>query len=48
MDAAVKHCSEGIGIWQWVSNDQTIAPDVVMACFGDVPTLRTALLSRLL
>ena len=41
MDAAVKHCSEGIGIWQWASNDQAIAPDVVMACCGDVPTLET-------
>ncbi len=41
MDAAVKHCSEGIGIWQWASNDQAAAPDVVMACCGDVPTLET-------
>ena len=41
MDAAVKHCSEGIGIWQWASNDQGVAPDVVMACCGDVPTLET-------
>ena len=41
MDAAVKHCSEGIGIWQWASNDQNVAPDVVMACCGDVPTLET-------
>ena len=41
MDAAVKHCSEGIGIWQWASNDQTAEPDVVMACCGDVPTLET-------
>jgi xylulose-5-phosphate/fructose-6-phosphate phosphoketolase len=41
MDAAVKHCSEGIGIWQWASNDQDITPDVVMACCGDVPTLET-------
>jgi xylulose-5-phosphate/fructose-6-phosphate phosphoketolase len=39
MDAAVKHCTEGIGIWQWASNDQETAPDVVMACCGDVPTL---------
>jgi xylulose-5-phosphate/fructose-6-phosphate phosphoketolase len=39
MDAAIKHCSEGIGIWQWASNDQQQAPDVVMACAGDVPTL---------
>ncbi len=39
MDAAVKHCTEGVGIWQWASNDQAVAPDVVMACCGDVPTL---------
>src|SRR5438445_2080710 len=41
MDAAVKHCTEGIGIWQWASNDQCAEPDVVMACAGDVPTLET-------
>src|SRR5512135_2546144 len=41
MDAAIKHCTEGIGIWQWASNDQSSAPDVVMACCGDVPTLET-------
>ena len=41
MDAAVKHCTEGIGIWQWASNDQDAAPDVVLACCGDVPTLET-------
>jgi xylulose-5-phosphate/fructose-6-phosphate phosphoketolase len=41
MDAAVKHCSEGIGIWQWASNDQRNEPDLVMACAGDVPTLET-------
>ncbi|MFA6229283.1 MAG: phosphoketolase family protein [Rhodanobacter sp.] len=42
MDEAVKHCSEGIGIWQWASNDQdAAAPDLVMACCGDVPTLET-------
>jgi len=41
MDAAVKHCSEGIGIWQWASNDHDGKPDVVMACCGDVPTLET-------
>jgi xylulose-5-phosphate/fructose-6-phosphate phosphoketolase len=41
MDAAVKHCSEGIGIWQWAGNDQRMEPDVVMACAGDVPTLET-------
>jgi xylulose-5-phosphate/fructose-6-phosphate phosphoketolase len=39
MSAAVKHCTQGIGIWQWASNDQDSEPDVVMACAGDVPTL---------
>jgi xylulose-5-phosphate/fructose-6-phosphate phosphoketolase len=41
MDAAIKHCTMGIGIWQWASNDQGVEPDVVMACAGDVPTLET-------
>ena len=41
MEAAVAHCTEGIGIWQWASNDQEVAPDVIMACCGDVPTLET-------
>jgi xylulose-5-phosphate/fructose-6-phosphate phosphoketolase len=39
MDAAVAHCTEGIGIWQWAGNDQGAEPDVVMACCGDTPTL---------
>jgi len=39
MDEAVVHCTEGIGIWQWASNDQGAEPDVVMACCGDTPTL---------
>ncbi len=39
MDAAVVHCTEGIGIWAWASNDQGGEPDVVMACCGDTPTL---------
>ncbi len=39
MDAAVVHCTEGIGIWQWASNDRDSGPDVVMACCGDTPTL---------
>jgi xylulose-5-phosphate/fructose-6-phosphate phosphoketolase len=39
MDAAVMHCTEGLGIWQWASNDQNADPDVVMACCGDTPTL---------
>ncbi len=41
MDAAIKHCAAGIGIWAWASNDQGGEPDVVMACAGDVPTLET-------
>ncbi|HEY3863341.1 MAG TPA: phosphoketolase family protein [Verrucomicrobiae bacterium] len=41
MDAAVRHCAEGIGIWKWASNDMDAEPDVVMACCGDVPTLET-------
>jgi len=39
MEEAVVHCTEGIGIWQWASNDQGTEPDVVMACCGDTPTL---------
>jgi len=41
MDAAIKHCTHGVGIWEWASNDQGLEPDVVMACAGDVPTLET-------
>ena len=41
MDAAVRHCTAGLGIWPWASNDQGGEPDVVMACCGDVPTLET-------
>ncbi len=41
IDAACTHCAEGIGIWQWASNDQDAEPDLVMACAGDVPTLET-------
>ena len=41
MDAAIEHCTEGIGIWSWASTDQVGEPDVVMACAGDVPTLET-------
>ncbi|CAN5138137.1 phosphoketolase family protein [soil metagenome] len=39
IDAAMSHCAQGIGIWQWASNDQDGEPDVVMACCGDTPTL---------
>jgi xylulose-5-phosphate/fructose-6-phosphate phosphoketolase len=41
IDDAAAHCSEGIGIWKWASNDRDGEPDVVMACAGDVPTLET-------
>ncbi|HIY17781.1 MAG TPA: phosphoketolase family protein [Candidatus Blautia avistercoris] len=39
MDQAVKHCTQGIGIWDWASNDQGEEPDLIMACCGDTPTL---------
>jgi xylulose-5-phosphate/fructose-6-phosphate phosphoketolase len=38
MDAAIEHCTKGIGIWDWASNDQGVEPDVVMASAGDIPT----------
>jgi xylulose-5-phosphate/fructose-6-phosphate phosphoketolase len=41
MDAAIKHCTAGIGIWEWASSDNGSEPDVVMACAGDIPTLET-------
>jgi xylulose-5-phosphate/fructose-6-phosphate phosphoketolase len=41
MDAAIKHCSAGIGVWEWASSDRDGEPEVVMACAGDVPTLET-------
>ena len=41
MDDAIVHCTRGIGIWEWASNDDGGEPDVVMACAGDVPTLET-------
>ncbi|HUZ65364.1 MAG TPA: phosphoketolase family protein [Acetobacteraceae bacterium] len=41
IDAAVRHCTVGLGIWTWASNDDGVEPDVVMACAGDVPTLET-------
>jgi xylulose-5-phosphate/fructose-6-phosphate phosphoketolase len=41
MDQAIKHCTAGIGIWEWASNDRGGEPDVIMACCGDVPTLET-------
>jgi xylulose-5-phosphate/fructose-6-phosphate phosphoketolase len=41
MEEAIKHCTAGIGIWEWASNDKGSEPDVVMACAGDIPTLET-------
>jgi len=41
MEEAIEHCTQGISIWQWASNDQESEPDVVMACAGDVPTMET-------
>jgi xylulose-5-phosphate/fructose-6-phosphate phosphoketolase len=41
MDEAIAHCTRGIGIWQWASNDEGAEPDVVLACAGDIPTLET-------
>lgn len=41
MDEAIKHCTKGIGIWRWASNDFGEEPDVIMACAGDIPTLES-------
>jgi len=41
MNAAIEHCTTGVGIWEWASTDNGAEPDVVMACAGDVPTLET-------
>jgi xylulose-5-phosphate/fructose-6-phosphate phosphoketolase len=41
IEAAIEHCTNGLGVWSWASNDQGAEPDVVMACAGDVPTLET-------
>jgi xylulose-5-phosphate/fructose-6-phosphate phosphoketolase len=41
MEQAILHCTRGIGIWDWASNDQGGEPDIVMACCGDIPTLET-------
>ncbi len=41
IDAAVKHCTVGLGVWEFASNDEGAEPDVVMACAGDVPTMET-------
>jgi xylulose-5-phosphate/fructose-6-phosphate phosphoketolase len=39
MDAAIQHCTKGLGIWEWASTDAGVEPDVVLACAGDIPTL---------
>jgi xylulose-5-phosphate/fructose-6-phosphate phosphoketolase len=41
MNAAILHCTAGLGIWDWASNDQGAEPDVVLACCGDIPTVET-------
>ncbi len=41
MESAIRHCTSGVGIWDWACNDQGVEPDVVMGCAGDVPTLET-------
>ncbi len=41
MEEAIKHCTAGLGIWEWASNDKGTQPDVIMACAGDVPTIET-------
>jgi xylulose-5-phosphate/fructose-6-phosphate phosphoketolase len=48
MEAAIAHCTRGVGIWDWASNDQGGEPDVVLACAGDVPTLETVSAAALL
>jgi xylulose-5-phosphate/fructose-6-phosphate phosphoketolase len=47
-DEAIQHCSKGIGIWDWASNDQGSEPDVVMACAGDIPTTEALAATALL
>ncbi len=41
MEEAVEHCTRGLSIWRWASNDENLEPDVVLACAGDIPTLET-------
>ncbi|MFZ1993886.1 MAG: phosphoketolase family protein [Solirubrobacteraceae bacterium] len=48
MDEAIAHCTRGLGIWEWASNDDGQEPDVVMACAGDIPTLETVAAAALL
>ena len=48
MDEAILHCTRGLGIWDWASNDEGADPDVVLACAGDIPTLETLAAAALL
>lgn len=48
IDEAIAHCTRGIGIWEWASNDHDREPDVVLACAGDIPTLETVAAAALL
>jgi xylulose-5-phosphate/fructose-6-phosphate phosphoketolase len=48
MDSAIAHCTKGVGIWDWASNDQGAEPDVVMASCGDLPTLESLAATALL
>jgi xylulose-5-phosphate/fructose-6-phosphate phosphoketolase len=48
MQQAIAHCTRGIGVWDWASNDEGSEPDVVLACAGDVPTLETVAAAAIL
>jgi len=48
MEEAIAHCTRGIGVWDWASNDDAGEPDVVLACAGDVPTLETVAAASIL
>lgn len=48
VEEAVIHCTQGIGIWKWASNDENSEPDIIMACCGDTPTLETLAATEIL
>jgi xylulose-5-phosphate/fructose-6-phosphate phosphoketolase len=48
MDDAIVHCTRGVGIWEWASNDEQGEPDAVLGCCGDIPTLETLAAAALL
>ena len=48
MDEAIRHCTQGIGIWTWASNDNGSEPDIVMACCGDTPTVEVLAATKIL